>query len=318
MIREHLNQVHPIGVQTLNPCQRSSKSKPPNKMLDAFLFPLFPAEVDRLPPSVPESAAPDASRLEPPTAVFGYGPSSEDSTRSINEPSAVEMQPRVGVPESGVPVYQNYRVLQPRAQRIRRATRVQDGHSLGEQALYDSLWQAAHPYSPDARAITIGYRHMSELARLTVNNCKANIRALIQKLAVRELSPFSHAHGTTYLVYNFTAILQRRRNAGFTHCIRSRGVVFVDPNTGSPLTISTHIKSGTPDSVVSEVLGVPEPDKKGAPGPNRSGIPNTGPHIDRNKPSHQIDQQTASTFSKPPAISKQASRISRLSLTIKR
>jgi hypothetical protein len=142
---------------------------------------------------------------------------------------------------------------------------------------------------------------MSELARLTVNNCKANIRALIQKLAVTELSPFSHAHGTTYLIYNFTAILQRRRNAGFTHCIRSRGVVFVDPNTGRPLTTSTHIKSGTPDSGVSEVLGVPESNTKGAPGPNGSGVPKTGPHIDRNKPSHQTDQQTASTFSEPPA-----------------
>ncbi|MGA2986954.1 MAG: hypothetical protein ABSG32_24410 [Terriglobia bacterium] len=142
---------------------------------------------------------------------------------------------------------------------------------------------------------------MSELARLTVNNCKANIRALIQKLAVTELSPFSHAHGTTYLIFNFTAILQRRRNAGFTHCIRSRGVVFVDPSTGSPLTVSTHGKSGTPDSGVSEDLGVPESDQKGAPGPNGSGVPNTGPHIYRNKASHQIDQQTASTFSEPPA-----------------
>src|ERR1019366_9129765 len=98
-----------------------------------------------------------------------------------------------------------------------------------------------------------------------------------------------------------TAILQRRRNAGFTHCIRSRGVVFVDPNTGRPLTTPTHIKSGTPDSGVLVVLGVPESDKKGAPIPDRSGIPNTGPHIDRNKPSQHIEQEAASTFSASPA-----------------
>ena len=258
-------------------------------------------EVDPLPTNVRALVAPDAGRLEPSAALLGDGSSSEDATSSIAGASAGEVDPRVGIPESSIPIYEAYRVLQPRAQRIRRATRVQDGHSLGEQALYDSLWQAGHPYSSDARAITIGYRHMSELARLTVNNCKANIRALIQKLAVAELSPFSHAHGTTYLIYNFTAILQRRRTAGFTHCIRSRGVVFVDPNTGSPLTTSTHIKSGTPDSGVSEVLGVPESDKKGAPVPARSGIPNTGSHIDRNKPSQEIDQETASTFSGPPA-----------------
>ena len=258
------------------------------------------AEADPLPGNVAEP--PVAARLEPPTAVFGDGPLSEDGG------FAGELSPQVGVPESGVPIYTTYRVLQQRTQRIRRATRVQDGHSLGEQALYDSLWQAGHPYSSDARAITIGYRHMSELARLTVNNCKANIRALIQKLAVAELSPFSHAHGTTYLIYNFSAILQRRRNAGFTHCIRSRGVVFVDPNTGRPLTTSTHIKSGIPDSRESMVVGIPESDKTGAPEVDRSGIPNAGPHIDRNRSSQHTDQETTSTFAWLPKQSYKSSQ----------
>ena len=210
-----------------------------------------------------------------------------------------------GVPESGIPLDAIYEPSRGRSNRIRRATRVQDGHSLGEQALYDALWQAARPYSPDGRAITIGYRGMSGLSRLTVNNCKANIRALIQKLAVSELSPFSHARGTTYLVYNFTAILQRRKAVGFTHCIRSRGVVFVDPDIGAPLTTSTHSKSGTPDSGTPKTSAVPESDKTGAPGPDRSGIPHADAPKHRNRPSHLTQQGTTTSF---PAVPTQLTK----------
>lgn len=176
----------------------------------------------------------------------------------------------------------------PRTHRLRRATRVQDGHSLGEQALYDALWQAAQPYSADARIIMVGYRRMSELARLTVNNCKANIKALIQKLAVDEAAPFSHSQGTTYVVYNFSAILQRRKAAGLTFYIRSRGVVFVDPETGLPLTTSTHSKSGTPEKGWSHPISIPESDNKGIPIADRSGVPEAVAHKERNTTSQQV------------------------------
>ena len=157
--------------------------------------------------------------------------------------------------------------------RIRRATLAQDGHSFGEQALYDALWQHAHPRDNDTRIITIGYRRMSELARLTVNNCKANIQALIQKLAVEEASSFTHSQGRTYVVYNYAAILQRRRQAGLTHYIKSRGVAFVDPDTGAPLTERIRDRSGIPFSGGPASGGVPEGDPGGTPAAATSGAP---------------------------------------------
>jgi hypothetical protein len=87
---------------------------------------------------------------------------------------------------------------------------------------------------------------MSELARLTVNNCKANILALIQKLAVEEVASFTHSHGRTYLIYNSATILERRRAQGLTHYIKSRGVAFVDPDTGEPLIPRAQAKTGIP------------------------------------------------------------------------
>ena len=178
-----------------------------------------------------------------------------------------------GIPVSGVPL--SYPPLGlPRAQyRIRQAALVQDGHSLGEQALYEALWDHAQQQDKESKLITIGYRQMGVLARLTVNNSKANIKSLMQKLAVEEIASFTHAQGTTYRVFSYPAILQRRRDAGLTHYIKSRGVVFVHPETGAaltnrqrvtgiPLSGTPHLKTGVPERGES---GTPQTDEKGIP-----------------------------------------------------
>lgn len=135
---------------------------------------------------------------------------------------------------------------------IRQALTAKDGHSLGEQAVYEALWANSDPYSADCRSAAIGYRTLSEACRLSVNNCKANLRALVQKLAIEELAGHSYTHSKTYLVYNGPAILRRRKAAGMTHYIKTRGVIFVDPETGIP-------KSGVPDTLGSiPGSGIPE------------------------------------------------------------
>jgi hypothetical protein len=130
---------------------------------------------------------------------------------SANPPVADELgTPETGLPETGIPPLS----IAPRALRIRRAILAQDGHSLGEQALYEALWQAARPHSAQARIITIGYRGMAEIARLTVNNCKANIQSLANKLAVEEVSPYTHSHARTYVIYSFRQSLSDAKLPG--------------------------------------------------------------------------------------------------------
>lgn len=127
--------------------------------------------------------------------------------------------------------------------KIREAFTAGDGHSLGEQALYETLYGAAHPYSEQARIITLGLDRMAEMARLAYRNCKLNCRALIEKLALEEVRSYSYTRGRTYLVYHPQEIVRRRREAGMTHVIKTRGVVFVDPATGAELTQKRHIKA---------------------------------------------------------------------------
>ena len=121
--------------------------------------------------------------------------------------------------------------------RIRRCATTHDGHSLGEEVLYQALWKAAGAESADTRTIVIGWRGMSQLCRMTPKNCKINTQRLIRKLALEVLSPYNtpESIGTTYRVFSDQAILQRRREAGLEWVVRSRGVEFVDPATGTSI-----------------------------------------------------------------------------------
>ena len=129
--------------------------------------------------------------------------------------------------------------------RIRRCAATHDGHSLGEEVLYQAIWKAARPESAETRTIAIGWRGMSQLCRMTPKNCKINTQRLMRKLALEVLSPYNtpESIGTTYRVYSDQAILERRRAAGLEWVVRSRGVEFVNPATGvciMPICAHTH------------------------------------------------------------------------------
>ncbi len=195
---------------------------------------------------------------------------------------------------------------------VRRAVLAQDGHSLGEQSLYEALWKNAHPYRDDARILTVGYRQMSGIAQLTVNNCKANIESLTEKLAVEAIGESSHTQGRTYLIHSYQSILQRRRAAGLTHYLKTRGVVFVDPDTGAPLTDRKRTRGTLPLSTsplqTSPETTAPEPAEKGRPHPVDRGLPDSEAHLNSQFSSnpgeevqhHQLCQLLEQMMLKPP------------------
>ena len=125
------------------------------------------------------------------------------------------------------------RVFKP-PPRVRRAIRAEDGHSIGEQVLYEALWREAAPESAESRVIRIGYGGMQSLCGLDKSNCKKNILVLIRKLTVELVDAFSvqKNEGNTYRIYSPETILQRRHAAGMDWVVRSRGVRFVDPPIG--------------------------------------------------------------------------------------
>src|SRR6185437_2776814 len=82
-----------------------------------------------------------------------------------------------------------------RRPRIRETSTVQDGHSLAEQAVYDVTYRAGKPYQGESRILTIGLRTLAEMSRMAYSNCKANVRSLVEKLAIDERDGFSYTQG---------------------------------------------------------------------------------------------------------------------------
>jgi hypothetical protein len=181
--------------------------------------------------------------------------------------------PQIGTPETSIPKVKGAIGNPALRLRIKRAAQVQDGHSLGEQKVLETLWKEADQVPGQVyRRITIGYRTLSGLCGLTVNNCKANLRSLLAKLALEPEVGYSNTMATTYRVYGFSDILRRREAAGMTHVLRSRGSLFVHPETGVPLL-------GAPPTPVS---GIPI-FKTGVPVSDEKSIPEAGTHLGSKK-----------------------------------
>jgi hypothetical protein len=152
----------------------------------------------------------------------------------------------IGIAPGGNPPPAQIAVVYP-PRRVRRTVEVQDAHSTGQQALYQALWNAAAPETPDSRLIRIGYGGMQSLCGLDKSNCKNNILSLIKKLAVEVISSFDIRRnaGNTYRVFSYVEILKRRKAAGLEWVVRTRGVQFVEqPPMGELPIVNDHSPIG--------------------------------------------------------------------------
>lgn len=265
----------------------------------------------------PETTAPAVSNASAPDtpALITNAPEPEASleasfepTPGAVEPSALQSSaPDMSAPfppavDSRAPALSALDFVPRRRPRIRETSTVQDGHSLAEQAIYDVMYRAGKPYQGDSRILTIGLRTLAEMSRMAYSNCKANVRSLVEKLAIEEGEGFSYTLGRTYVIYSFREILRRRKAAGLTHVIRSRGVAFVDPASGSPLT--HHILSQSSalasdasfSSAPSAATSAPEPVKPGAPVDSESSAPASGAHIENRHWMRNQDQPSSSAL----------------------
>jgi len=163
----------------------------------------------------------------------------DDTGGLVSDPLSIEGVETVTADTGGFVSDHSISMLSAPLQRklqIREAKLVQEGHTYGEQTVYEALWKHGKVVSDQVRVITVGFLRMAGIAGLAESNCKAAVAGLLDKLTIERLPDRIIAQGRTYKVYNWNSVLSRRRTAGLTHVIKSRGVVFVDPRTGLPLT----------------------------------------------------------------------------------
>ena len=115
--------------------------------------------------------------------------------------------------------------------KVRRCMIVQDGHSLGEEAIYQILWKAGEPEdaSPQAaRIVELGAAEIGIRSNMAKKNVRQNLSRLYEKLSIEILEDFhtSTSRPRKYRVLSYRQILDRRRSAGLEYVMRNKGVVF--------------------------------------------------------------------------------------------
>jgi len=128
---------------------------------------------------------------------------------------------------------------------------MEDGHSLAEQQLYRTLWEAGAPEPPagwragqevgqavppansgspanpgESRLVRLGYDRLAAMARMSWLTVKTNLRSLEHKLAIEVAAPEDSARraGKQYRVFSAPVVVARREEAGLVWVRRTRGV----------------------------------------------------------------------------------------------
>jgi hypothetical protein len=128
--------------------------------------------------------------------------------------------------------------------RVHRCTRVHDAHTPGEQVLLNTLYElAANPAYGQKQAdgshlVAISMAAIAERISMHETNVRMNIRSLTVKLALdlAALEDRKKQSARQYRLYTPEQIMERRRNAGLEWVVKNRGVHFVDPVSGKPVT----------------------------------------------------------------------------------
>jgi len=144
---------------------------------------------------------------------------SESFTNSVSaaDMSTVDMSPKprveVWMTEDGV--------LIP-AGRVKRIRLAQDVINPGEEAVYDSLWNARPlqpPTSSDFRIVQIGYDYLVKRTRLAKKTIQRIIDKLLDKdfIAIERPADIYQRTATVYRVFGYKTVLDRHMQKGRAH-----------------------------------------------------------------------------------------------------
>lgn len=119
--------------------------------------------------------------------------------------------------------------------KVRRCVLAQDGHSLGEEAIYQVMWRSGRPESADpnaSRTIRIGAADIGFKVNMAKKNVRQNVSRLYDKLALEIMEDFEtmSSQPRLYRIFSYKQILERRRAVGMEFVLRNKGVVFCTPD----------------------------------------------------------------------------------------
>lgn len=92
--------------------------------------------------------------------------------------------------------------------KVRRCILAQDGHSLGEEAIYQMLWRSGRPEGADpngARTVRMGAAELGNRINMAKKNVRMNISRLFEKLSINLLEDFEtiNSQARLYRVFSY-------------------------------------------------------------------------------------------------------------------
>jgi hypothetical protein len=140
-----------------------------------------------------------------------------------------------------------------RAKRPQRCYIAQDGHSHTEQAVYQVLWEAGTPAENGDRLASLSVAATARRCHIAERNVTVILQRLIGKRALAVESDEQSRQGIArkYRVFSYKHILELRSAAGLEWVVRGRGVDFVDPKTGTLVSLSSPPDAAAPPDAAS-------------------------------------------------------------------
>ena len=181
--------------------------------------------------------------------------------------------------------------------KIRRCVLAQDGHSLGEEAIYQVLWRTGRAENSDpngSRTNRMGAADIGFKVNMAKKNVRQNISRLFEKLALEILEDFEtmNSQARLYRVYSYKQILERRRAAGLEYVLRNKGVVFCSQD-GTEL-VSSPAYVSSPGGKTSIKPAPPKKKRRAVAPPEPPKYPQSPSAAPQDKPSDDAELQIVS------------------------
>jgi hypothetical protein len=190
-------------------------------------------------PAVGETVFPAPASIEKTISEIESNTEGESPTEVKYESTSVgdSIGPSVGISPTGMMGWLTADGHLFEMHRAQRVLALQDSLGLGEERVYQALWQATenngvYPEEQGSKIFSLGYDRIAHLVRLNEKSVRILLPKLIVKKVLEVVAPENSAAqtGRTYRIFSGERVLERQRAANLLFIVKNgRAIEFVHP-----------------------------------------------------------------------------------------
>jgi hypothetical protein len=134
--------------------------------------------------------------------------------------------------------------------RLFRPVRPSDGHTDGEDRLYQFMWERGQKHQPGVRLFGGSMRVLAQALGRDARNTRPLVESLIRKLSLQIARETDFRGSRWYYVFDYAEISRRRRQAGLEWALKNKGIQLLTAAEASALVaadaVSTPVETTPP------------------------------------------------------------------------